>query len=966
MLRLLIGAILLVTLLQYGAQADDEASFRSSIEARKDRLLGQAFASGAALMSREQLARAKRNIRDTDWGAKWFASRKEIADYLAAQPDSYIDSLVPDETPTSSYGFTCPNCVGAKSQEGTGASLIEWDYHHPDVIKCKSCGQVYPSAKYPEEGRLRCPRTGREFTYYVNQAEREHPEDRSGKYAWHWVGRPIHLSFEGIIRQQKAGFAVSSVSALAQCYAITDDKRYARMAIRLLDRLATCYRNWSYHDYFGTVADCDPIYAAWHIGDMPDTLKCNPCWSDDQQGKSSLKPLLMDYWGGGRLAPSTDAINALAGVCTAYEALRDEMTAQQRTHIARDLMLEWIIGAEPFLGGEGKAENHNNKSPRVYLAMAAVGKCLGIPQFVDTALRGYEGISGKSFDYDGMSRESPAYTSMYLGPLVDLTEMLQGYRWPESFDKRHGTVDLYGTDSRLKLMLRSMADQTDGSGNLLPLSDTSVNSRPDRGIMEIGAKRYPEYFAGRCAAIPAEQPTPYAVFNLDAADIEGRKAQSLPEIYFPAWMTAILRNGDGADASVLAFAFSPPGGHRHADNLDIYYADRGDVVLEELGYVGDMPIKSWAGGTLGHNLVIVDDSEQGAGGEKKRVPKFHFMATSPHLSVVEASSTAYAQCSDYRRLVALVKGPDGQTFAIDIFRVAGGKKHAYQVLSGIASSDAKGTSIAFDGLSMPSEPPLPKVGNSIKHEDIYGLRDVRTNSTPPPSWQATWKQKGRAYLLWMLTQLDRVEASNGPGQTLRTNGGRRERYLNAIREGDSLRSTFVAVHEPSGTREMPIKRIVRLDVPKEAGPDAVALRIESDWGTYHVFSEFANEATVDGIAFQGQFGAICAPPRGKSWLMAVGATTLKQGDHGFSGKTARWTGEITKVSDDGIATATAKPADWPSMPDGCQSYLAVDTGTFTTGFPAVGAEQNTILTDRFPFPTGSRSFDWPALRIEEK
>jgi hypothetical protein len=425
-------------------------------------------------------------------------------------------------------------------------------------------------------------------------------------------------------------------------------------------------------------------------------------------------------------------------------------------------------------------------------------------------------------------------------------------------------------------------------------------------------------------------------------------------------MTAILRNGSGPQASCAALTFSPWGGHRHTDNLSLFYSDRGRAVLDELGYVGDMPTKTWAGSTLSHNLVIVDDSAQL---NNDREPRFELMATTPNVSVVEASAKAYRQCTDYKRLVALIKGPGSQTFAVDVFRVSGGKKHAYQIVSELASSDAEDSGMTFSGLSMPPEPPLPQVGSSIEKTDIYGLRDVRADSTPPASWDATWKQPDRSYRLRMLSHVDRVEASNGPGQTTRTNAGRRGRYLNAVRKGESLRSTFVAIHEPSGVAGMPIRGAVRLAVPETAGPNAVALRIDSDRGVYRVFSEFDREAEVDGGKFHGKFGVVCDPAEGKPWVMAVGATMLTRGDLGFSGVTARWAGTIVNARETELETSTPKPADWPDVPSDCQSYAAIHTGEHVTGFAASAVDPDRIRVDRFPLPASSVAFDWPALRF---
>ena len=50
---------------------------------------------------------------------------------------------------------------------------------------------------------------------------------------------------------------------------------------------------------------------------------------------------------------------------------------------------------------------------------------------------------------------------------------------------------------------------------------------------------------------------------------------------------------------------------------------------------------------------------------RRRRPTLQWMATSPRVSVVEASSQVHAQCDPYRRTVALIKGPGAETFVVD-------------------------------------------------------------------------------------------------------------------------------------------------------------------------------------------------------------------------------------------------------------------------------------------------------------
>ena len=956
----------------------EENEFRKEIEARKDRMLaGRAPVQHPVTLTEEELAQARANLESASWARSWLANHRRIADHVVAQADGTIDDMIPELTPWYCYGMTCPNCVGEKSQEAMGSRVMRWSEKEPDLLRCRTCGQTYPDPAFPEAATLACPRSGQTLTFYLNDEERGNAEDRSGRRAWHWVGRPTHVSFLGQIRVSKATFMIRATRSLALMHQFTGEARYAEKAVTILVRLAHCYRNWLYHDYWDTVADCDPMYAAWHDRALPLVWKKHLCTDAYKKDSLDQARMLQTYWGAGRLHPSCDVAGSLVGLSQAYDLVHDAegadgqplWTPQSRAKVERDLFMEWLMGGEPFLGGAGKATNVNNKSGRVYNPMAHVAKCLGITQWADTALAGFEALEARSLAYDGFSHESPAYTfsgASYLGNMLGLAEALHGFRWPEGHPRRSGVVDLYRQSSRFRLLMRAQVDCLRPDGVMPPLSDTPTTYTPNRRFLETGLKRLPEFYDDVFATVyPPGNPSEYALLHLDAAQIESRRTvrsgTQLPELYFPAWMTAILRHGSGPQAAMLTLHLSPHGGHRHADNLSVYYRTGGRTVLGDHGYIGDTPMNRWFHHTFSHNLVIVDDRPQNMRNPLRR-PRLHHMATTPRVSVVEASSDVYKQCTEYRRLIALIKGPDGQTFAVDVFRVAGGKRHALRIFSELAASDGEEGRLELEGVELPPEPPLPQVGTSTRSEDIFGLRDVRRTEEVPSAWRAVWKQKDAAYRLWMLTQVDAVEASNGPGQETPREPGRRVRYVDAVREGPELASAFVAIHEPGAADgSTPIRQAERLVIPPEAGSEAVALRVESAWGTVWVFSGFTAEAEVEGIRFRGDIGAFCQGRGATCWLLGLGASSLCRDGMGFRGSTASWRSEVVRNTDSVITATSPRPADWPEHVQGCRSYLLAHDGQYGTGFPVETTGTDTVTTQRFPLPE-LKAFELPALR----
>lgn len=970
-----------------------EQTFRQEMEKRKDELLANRKAvRHPTLISEAQFATARRNIAETQWGKAWFNGIQSVSDYIIAQPEGYIESMIPELTATNPYGFTCPNCVGKKSLEGAGVSLIVWDHRNPDVMSCRACGQVYPDERFPETATLVAPRRDQVFTFYLNDAQRANPDDRTGGLAWKWVGMPINVSFTGIIRRQKILFMAKAAESLGLTYQLTGDERYAKAAVRILERFAHCLPNWLYHDYWDTFADCDPLYAAWHFRSLELEWKRHlsaSAYAKDEPDKASM---LQSFWGAGRVHPSADTM-ILNDLVPAYDLVADARGAdgkpiwseESRRRVERDLILEQLFTGEPFVGGVGKATNMSNKAPYVYQPMALVGKTLGVADFVHVALMGYEGLRDQSFLFDGFSHESPAYTDMFLRGIINVPEALEGFVWPEGFPGRRGVVSVFKDDPKMKQIMRTAIESIAPNGCFLPLSDTMVGNSPSALVFEIGLRHYPEFFSGALPSIyqvkavsaaknPRRQPgreavadrsvlrpTQYAVFNLRESDLLADDLR-FREMLFPAWKTAVLRHGSGPDAAVAALSFNPMGGHRHLDNLGLYYMQEGREILAEQGYVGDSVMRAWGGSTLSHNLVVVDDKDQLFSDPLPRVPSLRLMAASPRVAVVEAESRAYKECTTYRRLVAMIKGPEGRTLLVDIFRVEGGRKHAYRLFSNLAASDSPEGALEFEGLEMPPEPPLPDFAASVRREHVYGLRDVRRVANPPKSWTAMWREQGYRYRLHFLGQVHAVEASNGPGQQSQLQVGRRVRYLDAVNKGQGGRSTFVAVHEPwGGDDEMPVISAERLETPVEAGPDAVALRLHTRWGDYLILNEFDAEASVDGVRFRGRFGVFGVTPQGQRWLMSCAASTMETDGFGFSDEAAAWSGRITNSDPEMIETSNPRPKGWREAAHGTTAWVRIGQDGVFTGYPVKETENQKVFVKDFMMQPGV-DFEVPAVR----
>ena len=127
-------------------------------------------------------------------------------------------------------------------------------------------------------------------------------------------------------------------------------------------------------------------------------------------------------------------------------------------------------------------------------------------------------------------------------------------------------------------------------------------------------------------------------------------------------------------------------GHRHRDVLSLSAYAFGEEMVSDRGYFsgsGQLTRDGRAGqrlliSTLSHNLVVVDGESQS---DRDCGTNLELFGVAPGIEVAQASGVnVYPQCGTYRRTVALIQAPDGQAYAVDLFRVKGGRTHHYSFL----------------------------------------------------------------------------------------------------------------------------------------------------------------------------------------------------------------------------------------------------------------------------------------------
>lgn len=811
------------------------------------------------LYKARDIAVARENVKRYPWAQKIVNSWKRDTEYALNVDTVFFERMLSTTTPWPDEGLNCPACVGRLSAMGEHG-LWRWSVQDPDHLTCKYCGTVYPNTQYPETGLMTAKRMGQTFTFYLTDEERQHPEDKSGKYAFHWASWPVHTSWSGFIRYRKAAWCIDQVLPLAKLYAITGEVRYAERAALILDDVAKVYPNWLYHSYNGTYADCPGSEAAAEIGkNLPagkfpiDTIITAFPGLHTRDGYAVLNN---GFWGAGRfLTFGTDA-EMILDMAIAYDLIHEAKRSDGSTALSPEI--EKRIVNDLILSGCTDTEYSNainNQCGPSRALSGVVGIIFQRPESVRRCLEGFEALMSKSFYFDGFCAESPSYSDMHLGNLQFLPEILLGYSDPKGYQPTDGKIiqnlDPFRSMGRYRLALESMVRMLDCNRKYPIIGDTHIGQGIQFIHAEVLTDRYDPSYAGLLVesqgAQLADKGSEYALWHRDP-DLKADRKTSLPlhTEWFPGWQVGVLRGFEKSTGTNLYFNGYSQGPHRHYDTLGIAYTEFGKELMFDQGYIYDDPRNAWSRSTLAHNVVTVDGENQIGEGRQSKLELF---AVSPSVQVVQASSNAYRQCDEYRRTTALVQLPGGGTYLVDFFRVQGGKKHQYSFhcngqCTGITGADPQPVS-----------------------ENITWLANIRAASPRTPVTVA-WQHEGVNVEVKLLNPIDRFLVVDAPGwRTSKGSDLNAKPITECITErvdAERAVSRFVTVTVPFTGLKSPVKS-ARLLPTSDSNDGGMAVEVKfADGRTdYVVSSRDGVRQNYGPVSMAGSFGYVSLDASGR-------------------------------------------------------------------------------------------------------
>ncbi|MFH1574698.1 MAG: heparinase II/III family protein, partial [Acidobacteriota bacterium] len=600
----------------------------------------------------------------------------------------------------------------------------------------------------------------------------------------------------------------------------------------------------------------------------------------------------------------------------------------------------------------------SNKGTAVFALSAAVGRLLMQPERVRHALDGFNRMLENRYHHDGFYSESPAYAAHNLSNISELPELLHGYSDPPGYRPEAGPrLDNLApfTTGRYHLALQAMMRML-VPGNRLPvIGDTVYDTGPSIPCLEALAAHMGGHYAGLLEIVQgaglSEKGSEYALWYRPAdLRFEGPVELPLRSEWFPGWHVGILRGGRKANDTALCLNgnehhWTLQTGHRQRDILSLSYYAYGEELVSDRGYFsGSSQLlpdgrsgQSWVRSTLSHNLVVVDEEDQADRGCGSNLELF---GTAPGIEVVQASGfNAYPQCEDYRRTCVLVQAPEGQTYAVDFFRVRGGRTHQY-------SFHCNGSPATWE----PGKPTLQPVDVG----PTWGMWLSNPRAfTPEAPCTFTWQFRNVGLDLILLNTgdtLDRVVLADAPGwrraspAELEKPPIRQVLAENRSRNPDvALATQYAAVIVPYRAAGSPVLS-ARL-IENDADSGVLAVEVALAGRTDRIISTPDQQQRQYGpVTAAGQFAFVSVDDRGcavQGYLL--NGARLACGDLQIALPEPNTTLKVRSVADRTFHLAEPQP----SPPAARGSYLLVGEDP-RTGFEVESAEADAITVRDYP------------------
>lgn len=818
----------------------------------------------------EEIARARRNRAETEWGGAQAAKILKDASWWLDKDDEFIYRMIPTRNPRAispSYERGCPIHGGGRKCMRTNTALeYRW--------QCVIGGEWWYNGAV-----VRNPATGKSVEVWDDDDGWTAPEGFANpgtiyhfNSAWRYyvLSKLFFHPYELTIASPDAYTGGTALLQLSRAFAITGDDRYAHIAGVMLNRLAEVYRS-----YNGTVDEQRPLTRGYLVQvsweEMP-IYNCMTAYGLVMDSMLQDEALLeffgskgdCDYNGDGRVDFQDIRYNIrhnLFGYM--YEWLHRAMAIQTGDYIIREGLVLW-----------------------------ALGTMLGNEEMVEEAIEGRYGLAvnltNNTFRDGKWWYDAPGYSvSSITRTILDRLFSVKG-------TDRH-------LDSRLRIResiefarniycdgrIPTIGDT--GGGDLrVKVLDPHVNCDVEElAYIHTGDDVYRNRLIAKSEGDVDAVRERYADANLlfRAEPIRGTTGPYVPRTsIFHDSGIAILRTGvDIATRKHLVLNYGKgSSGHGHRDKLGINLITFGYDLACDLGYPTTFThdkVDGWEKHTASHATVCIDGQAQ-----EIATGSLRFYGRAPGMQAVCASGeAAYPGCAEvYERTLVMVDAPGPDAYVVDLFRVKGGSTHDYMFRS-LSGDDGENFRMEFPAdTETVRQARGTAAGEDVAFGTSAGLGYIRDVSRTPcdGEWSATWRagdEENTGIRLTMAGQPGR-EIVNGKGEGFGFFGQSPWDACVAVRQSGGGESVFTCLLEPFQGEPF-VRSVEALEVSCGIG-----VRIRLDGRVDTVFRRLKSDAVctaeIDGIPviFDAEVARIAMHESGRRDLEIIQGSRLRFGD----------------------------------------------------------------------------------------
>ena len=705
---------------------------------------------------------------------------------------------------------------------------------------------------------------------------------------------------------------------LADAYVRTGDKAYAAKAAILLDRLANVYPSMDWKPY----ADRGWYHSdgGSHLGKIEGRIwECG-----DFNGMATSYDKILT---GLNDQPGLYAF--LARMANRYRLPTPKGTRERLVANIDQNLLECGMAAIRSGQIRGNVGMHHG-------AMAAAAIALNREPDTSRALDwlfepeggSLPGIIMGRIDRDGIGDEaSPGYSLGWISNLSGTANRLADYGAYDKWDLYRDFLQ-FNAGFNITRRLAVLDWTTVNIGDTGRTGNISLMKRPDaeaiaQAFRHTGDERLAlaAYWSNGYTAeglgrnITEADPEALAGRIREIVSRRGEAAARPPSPHLLAgYCLARLEYGLAADGTAAYVYFGRNAGHGHLDRLNIGMFGYGFDLTPELGYpefATSWPHRNeWSITTISKNTVVVDEASQRTnwGGEPV------FFKALPGLQAVEVSSpNVYPQTREYRRMLAFLETEPGQAYAIDIFRVAGGRNHMRSFHGPSDQVGVHGIDLRLQEGGTLAGPDVPFGPHPDRAKFPVGyswMTQVARALPGKDDWQLEWRlakgingatgEEGIRLRLWDFTPgADEVILFNGTPPRNKPGNPDRLRYALTCRRGEEgLASTFVSVLEPY-KGEPQIRRARRTAITgadPHDGPVVLVVELADGATDTIMYAPPGRALAGAGMEMDGRLGYIRRRGKTVERTALIGGKQLRNGRVELKADVPAWSGTVTRLS----------------------------------------------------------------------